>query len=144
MRGQCHSSVVLRLGPASLVLVRGFVRIPLSSEFRSCPKRQTFQSPRPRCQSKCCSQNCDRVGQLQNRKPRKLEDGWREEVGDKQTPKRAHKVLQKCVPLLLRGHRKRGTEKRPESLAHEGFPRGNPLCPPTSEIVKRLKIGEKQ
>ena len=27
--------------------------------------------------------------------------GWREGVGDKQTPKRAQKVLQKCVPLLL-------------------------------------------
>ena len=32
-------------------------------------------------------------------------------------PKRGPKVLQKCVPILLRGHRKKGTEKRPESLA---------------------------
>ena len=32
-------------------------------------------------------------------------------------PKRAKPVLQKCVPLLLRGHRKKGTDKRPESLA---------------------------
>ena len=46
-------------------------------------------------------------------------------------PKRAQKVLQQCVPLLLRGHRKKGTEKRPESLAYEGFFRANPLCPPT-------------
>ena len=46
-------------------------------------------------------------------------------------PKRSPKVLQKCVPILLRGHRKKGTEKRPESLANEGFPRANPLCPPT-------------
>ena len=40
-------------------------------------------------------------------------------------------VLQKCVPVLLRGHRKRGTEKRPKSLAFEGFLRANPLCPLT-------------
>ena len=33
--------------------------------------------------------------------------GWREGVGDKQTPKGAPKVLQKFVPLLLRGNRKR-------------------------------------
>ena len=46
-------------------------------------------------------------------------------------PKRAQKVLLKCVPILLRGHRKKGTEKRPEFLVFEGFPRGNPLCPPT-------------
>ena len=45
--------------------------------------------------------------------------------------KRAQKVLQKCVPILLRGHRKKGTEKRPKSLAFEGFLRANPLCPPT-------------
>ena len=36
-------------------------------------------------------------------------------------PKRAQKVLQKYVPILLRGHRKKGTEKRPKSLAFEGF-----------------------
>ena len=42
-------------------------------------------------------------------------------------PKRAQKVLQKCVPLLLRGHRKKGTEKRLESLACERFPRANPF-----------------
>ena len=41
--------------------------------------------------------------------------GWR------QTPKRAQKVLQKCAPILLRGHRKKGTEKRPKSLGFEGF-----------------------
>ena len=46
-------------------------------------------------------------------------------------PKRAQTVLQKCVPILLRGHRKKGTEKRPECLAFEGFPCANPLCPPT-------------
>ena len=46
-------------------------------------------------------------------------------------PKRAQKALQKCVPILLRGHRKKGTEKRPKSLAFEGFLRANPLCPPT-------------
>ena len=46
-------------------------------------------------------------------------------------PKRAQKVPQKCVPLLLRGHRKKGAEKRPESLVFEGRLRANPLCPPT-------------
>ena len=46
-------------------------------------------------------------------------------------PKKSPKVLQKCVPILLRGHRKKGTEKRPESLGFEGFLRANPLCPPT-------------
>ena len=35
-------------------------------------------------------------------------------------PKRVQKVLQKFVLLLLRGHRKKGTEKRPESLTFEG------------------------
>ena len=38
--------------------------------------------------------------------------GWRQTNPQKE-PK---KVLQKCAPLLLRGHRKKGTEKRPESL----------------------------
>ena len=46
-------------------------------------------------------------------------------------PKRAQKVLQKFVPLLLSGHRKKGTENRPKSLAFEGFLHANPLCPPT-------------
>ena len=46
-------------------------------------------------------------------------------------PRRAQKVLQKCVPLLLRGALEKGYRKRPESLAHEEFPRANPLCPPT-------------
>ena len=41
--------------------------------------------------------------------------GWREGVGDKQTPKRAQKILQKCVPLLPRGHRKKG-QKRGSNL----------------------------
>ena len=45
--------------------------------------------------------------------------------------KRAQKGLQKCVPILLRGHRKKGTEKKPKSLAFEGFLRANPFCPPT-------------
>ena len=46
-------------------------------------------------------------------------------------PKKSPKVLQKCVPILLRGLRKKGTEKRPKSLGFEGFLRANPLCPPT-------------
>ena len=52
-------------------------------------------------------------------------------LATKRPPKRAPKVLQKSVPILLRGHRKKGTEKGPESLAFEGFLRANPLCPPT-------------
>ena len=40
-------------------------------------------------------------------------------------------VLQKCVPLLIGGDRKKGAEKRPESVAWEGFPRAHPLSPPT-------------
>ena len=58
--------------------------------------------------------------------------GWREWVATNRPPKKtAEKVLQNCVALLLRGHRKKGTEKRPQSLAQEGLLRGNPLCPPT-------------
>ena len=45
--------------------------------------------------------------------------------------KQPNKALQKWVPLLLRWHRQKGTEKRPQSLACKGFPRANPLCPPT-------------
>ena len=45
--------------------------------------------------------------------------------------KTAKKILQKYVPLLVRGHRGEGTENRPASLAQEGFLRGNPFCPPT-------------
>ena len=42
-------------------------------------------------------------------------------------PKRAQKVFQKFVPFLLRGHRKKGKEKRPESLAFEGLPCAKPF-----------------
>ena len=67
---------------------------------------------------------------------RRLGQKFRKGVGGRglatnKPPTRAQKVLQKYVPLLLRGHRKKVTEKRPESLAFEGFPRANPLCPPT-------------
>ena len=37
--------------------------------------------------------------------------GWREGFGDQQPPKSCQKVLQNCVPLLLRGHRKKGAGK---------------------------------
>ena len=53
--------------------------------------------------------------------------GWREGVGDKQTPKTSQKSSPEMCPLLLRRHRQKGTEKRPESLAYEGFPHANPL-----------------
>ena len=62
--------------------------------------------------------SCSRSG-LQSKVSKR---GWREGVGDKQTlTKKAKKTLQKCL------HR----EKRPESLAFQGFRRANPLCPPT-------------
>ena len=63
-------------------------------------------------------------------------EGWR-------PLKRAQKVLQKCVPILLRGHRKKGTEKRPKSLGFEGFLRANPLSAnPFSKLLKEsAKIG---
>ena len=37
--------------------------------------------------------------------------GWREGVGDKQEPQKTREILQKCVPLLLRRHRKKSTER---------------------------------
>ena len=40
-------------------------------------------------------------------------------------------VPRSCVPLLITGDRKKDAEKRPESVAWEGFPRANPLHPPT-------------
>ena len=52
--------------------------------------------------------------------------GWRQT-----NPKKIPKSFQKCVPILLRRHRKKGTEKRRKSLAFEGLLRANPLCPPT-------------
>ena len=52
--------------------------------------------------------------------------------------KRGQKVLQKCVPILPRGHRKKGTEKSPESLVFEGFLRANPplSANPFSKLLK--------
>ena len=47
--------------------------------------------------------------------------GWREGVGDKQTFKQEAKSSPECVPILLRGHRKKGTEKRPKSLGFEAL-----------------------
>ena len=55
-------------------------------------------------------------------------------------PKRAQKVLQKCVPLLLRGHRKKGAEKRLESLAFEGFPPTPSVRQPLFETLPK-KMG---
>ena len=43
----------------------------------------------------------------------------------------AENVPQNCVFLLIRGHRQKGAAKRLESMAREGFPCTNPLCPPT-------------
>ena len=37
--------------------------------------------------------------------------GWREGVGDKQTLKKSPKSFPEICPLLLRGHRKKGTER---------------------------------
>ena len=36
-------------------------------------------------------------------------------------PKRAQKVLQKCVPIFLRGHRKKGTERGLNLWSLKGF-----------------------
>ena len=47
--------------------------------------------------------------------------GWREGVGDQLHPKHSKNVPQNCVLLLLRGHRKKGAEKRPEFMVWEGF-----------------------
>ena len=59
-------------------------------------------------------------------------------------PKRAQKGLQKCVPILLRGHRKKGTEKRPKSLALQGFVAPTPCVRQpvfeTSETGKPPKV----
>ena len=38
-------------------------------------------------------------------------------LATKEPPKIGKKVPQKFVPLLLRGHRQKGAEKRPQSLA---------------------------
>ena len=64
-------------------------------------------------------------------KIRGFEKGWREGVGDKQTPKKSPKSSPEMCPPSPKGHREKGTEKRPESLTNEGFPHANPLCPPT-------------
>ena len=58
-------------------------------------------------------------------------------------PPKRQEVLQKCVPLLLRRHRrKKGTEKRPECPAYEGFPRANPPLPanPFSKLLKQCHV----
>ena len=54
---------------------------------------------------------------------------FRKGVGDWHTPKNT--VSRNVSDLLLRGHRKKGAEKRPQSLAQEGFLRANPLGLPT-------------
>ena len=58
--------------------------------------------------------------------PADFEQGLAGGVGNKQTPKKNPKISPEMCPLLVRGHRKNGPEKRLESLAYEGFP-----CPPT-------------
>ena len=68
--------------------------------------------------------------------------GWREGVGDKQTPQKSPKTPQKCVPLLPRGHRKKGTEKRPESLAfHAPTPSVRQPLVETSDPCKNIEVG---
>ena len=53
--------------------------------------------------------------------------GWRPTA-----PKKTAKIVpQNCVLLLIRGHRKKGTGKRPQSMVWEGFPCANPFCPPS-------------
>ena len=57
--------------------------------------------------------------------------GWQDGVGDQQRPKYSKHVPQNGVLLLIRGRRKKGAEEKAESMAWEGFPCANPLCPPT-------------
>ena len=45
--------------------------------------------------------------------------------------KNSQKGSPEMCPPLLSGHRRKGTQKRPQSLAYEGLPRANPLCLPT-------------
>ena len=47
--------------------------------------------------------------------------GWREGVGNQQSPKYSKMLLQNCVLLLIRVHREKGAEKGLESMVWEGF-----------------------
>ena len=102
-------------------------RVPLQNPFQTRPGQfvhsQKYMFLATMADSKAAaSDNCTTAPGRREGKPQKLnlnpllsevsKRGWREGVGDKQTPKKSPKVLQKCVPFLLRGHRKKGTEKR--------------------------------
>ena len=53
--------------------------------------------------------------------------GWRRKGAKKQ-----RKFIPRIMfPFSQGWHRTKSAEKRPESLAQEGSPRANPLCPPT-------------
>ena len=52
--------------------------------------------------------------------------GWREGVGGTQAPKKSPKKSLEMCPPSHKEALEKGTEKGPESLAYEGFPRANP------------------
>ena len=104
------------------------------------------------------SRNCPhRGGIFEREKKSPLFQRFRKGVGGmglatNKPPKRAQKVLQKCVPIFLRGHRK-NVQKRgvnPWSLkgffalVFEGFLRANPLFLPTPFSKLLTLVGERQ
>ena len=80
------------------------------------------------CKPECCTCTAlvEAGGEVRGFEKGLAGGGWR-----LKHPQKNEKIPQKCISLLLRGHRKRGTEKRPQSLVWEGFLLANPLCPPT-------------
>ena len=63
---------------------------------------------------------------------------WGRGLATNKSKNRAKLALQNCVLLLLRGHRKKGAEKMPESLAYEDLP-----CQPllsANPLSKHLKV----
>ena len=65
------------------------------------------------------------------------------QVGDQQHPKHSKNCPQNCVLLLIKGHRKKGAEKRPESMLWAGFPCANPIFGKIQRVkTQRAKTSE--